>query len=351
MVITVNTSPESSPPATSVRSVTPVFEVENLAVEFFTRQGPTRVVENASFALEQRKTLGLVGESGSGKTAVAMAALGMIKPPVGQVPEGSVRLDGRELVGLPRRELQRIRGREIAMIFQEPRRSLDPAFTVGQQIAETVRTHLGVSNGAAWRRAVEVLDLVGIPSASRRAHDYPHQFSGGMAQRVMLAIAVSCSPKVLVADEPTTALDVTVQAQVLDLIRQLQDELGLAVLFISHDLGVIAEVCDRVAVMYAGRIVEQTTAEDLFHRPRHPYTAALLESIPNPNLGTGRLVAIPGVVPQSNAWPTGCRFHPRCQHAIDRCAVEVPLPVSHPDGRDGTVRCLRADTIVLEGVR
>jgi peptide/nickel transport system ATP-binding protein len=238
------------------------------------------------------------------------------------------------------------------MIFQEARRSLDPAFTVGDQIAETARAHLGLSRRDAWRKAVEMLDRVGIGSADRRAREYPHQFSGGMAQRVMLAIALCCSPKVLIADEPTTALDVTVQAQVLDLIRDLQADMGLAVLFISHDLGVVAEMCDRVAVMYAGHIVEQAPALDLFLHPRHPYTAALLESIPNAAVGEGRMAAIPGMVPPAHAWPDGCRFHPRCAHATERCSAEAPALAAaggtNGDGREA--RCLRADELALEGV-
>jgi peptide/nickel transport system ATP-binding protein len=331
-------------------AATPLLEVENLSVDFFTQQGTVRVVEGASFTLAKGETFGLVGESGSGKTVTSLAVLGMIGPPVGPVPQGSVRLDGKELLRMAPRDLREIRGREISMIFQEPRRSLDPAFTVGDQIAETVRVHLGMSRRDAWRRAVEMLELVRIPSASRRAHEYPHQFSGGMAQRVMLAIALSCSPKVLVADEPTTALDVTVQAQVLELIRDLQKELGLAVLFISHDLGVIAEMCNRVAVMYAGQIVEQATALDLFLHPRHPYTAALLASIPNAQLSRGRLVAIPGVVPPSHAWPEGCRFHPRCSYAIDRCRTDAPQLA--PIGSEGVLaRCLLADSLVLQGVQ
>jgi oligopeptide/dipeptide ABC transporter ATP-binding protein len=324
-----------------------LLEVEGLAVDFFTDQDPVRVVEDVGFTLVAGETYGLVGESGSGKTVTSLAMLGMIGPPSGRVAEGSVRLDGRELTGLSARELTHVRGREIAMIFQEPRRSLDPAFTVGDQIAETVRAHLGMTRRDAWRKAVEMLELVGIAGARERAREYPHQFSGGMAQRVMLAIALCCSPKVLVADEPTTALDVTVQAQVLDLIRELQDELGLAVLFISHDLGVIAEMCDRVAVMYAGQIVEQAPALDLFLHPQHPYTAALLESIPNADVGGDRMAAIPGVVPPAHDWPTGCRFHPRCAHAVDRCRVDVPLLV----GNGTAARCLRIGELDLEGVK
>ncbi|MFV2179025.1 ABC transporter ATP-binding protein [Actinomadura sp. LOL_016] len=344
------TAPPAGPPAgpPAAPAARPLLEVENLAVEFVTEHGPVQVAREVSFTVHAGETFGLVGESGSGKTVTSMALLGMVAPPGGRVPEGSVRLDGRELRGLTRRELRRVRGHELGMIFQESRRSLDPAFTVGDQIAETMRAHLGLSRRDAGRRAVEMLEMVGIPAARRRVREYPHQFSGGMAQRVMLAIALCCSPKLLIADEPTTALDVTAQAQVLELIRDLQDELGLAVLFISHDLGVIAQMCDRVAVMYAGQIVEQAPVEDLFLRPRHPYTAALLRSIPNVGMGA-ELVAIPGVVPPAHAWPAGCRFHPRCAHAADRCAAETPALVPADGG--ALVRCLRADALTLEGVR
>ena len=321
-----------------------LLEVDDLSVEFATSRGPVRVVEDVSFSLRAGETFGLVGESGSGKSVTSLALIGLIGPPSGRVPTGSIRFDGVDLRNLSPNELRRIRGRDISMIFQEPRRSLDPAFTVGDQIAETVRTHRGASRKAGWQRAVEMLDLVGIPSAAKRAHNYPHQFSGGMAQRVMLAIALSCSPRVLIADEPTTALDVTVQAQVLELIRELQDELGLAVLFISHDLGVVAEMCDRVAVMYAGHIVEQSPVDELFFRPEHPYTSALLQSIPR--VGMTEMAAIPGVVPPAHDWPSGCRFHPRCAHAIERCSIDTPT-----GGTEGAPRCLRVDELSLEGVQ
>jgi peptide/nickel transport system ATP-binding protein len=338
----------------------PVLAVEDLAVELSTPQGPVRVVDEVGFHLAAGETFGLVGESGSGKTVTSLAVLGMIRPPVGRVVSGSVRLDGRELRELPAPDLQRIRGRDVAMIFQEPRRSLDPAFTVGDQIAETVRAHRDVSRRDAWRRAVDMLELVGIASADRRARDYPHEFSGGMAQRVMLAIALCCSPKVLIADEPTTALDVTVQAKILDLLRDLQHELGLAVLFITHDLGVVAEMCDRVAVMYAGQMVELASVDDLYLRPRHPYTGALLQSIPHPEAGGGRLATIPGAVPAAHDWPVGCRFQPRCAHADERCRTEAPGLVrvsgrggsdNHGGGAgDGVARCLRVDELDLDGV-
>jgi peptide/nickel transport system ATP-binding protein len=323
--------------------MSPLLEVDGLAVEFASPDGRLRVVEDVSFTVSPGETLGLVGESGSGKTVTALSVLGMVRPPRGRIAAGSVRLDGRELVGLPERALRRVRGAEIGMVFQEPRRSLDPAFTIGAQIVETVRAHRQVSRRAATDRALELLDLVGIPDAPRRLDDYPHELSGGMAQRVMLAIALSCSPRLLIADEPTTALDVTVQARVLDLVRDLQRELGLGVLFVSHDLGVIAEMCDRVAVMYAGRIVEQAPADALFRHPRHPYSAALLASIPDLDAPGRRMSAIAGVIPSPRDRPAGCRFRPRCVHAVARC--EEPLP------HDGDVDCVRADELTLRGIR
>ncbi len=348
MVVDEQASPTPAAEGTAVRPPrgTEVLAVDDLSVEFRTSHGWVRVVAGVGFRLAAGETLGLVGESGSGKSVTSLALLGMIGPPNGRIASGSVRLDGAELIGMPERELTRIRGREMAMIFQEPRRSLDPAFTVGDQIAETLRVHLGLSRRAAAARAVEMLDTVGIPDASRRVHDHPHRFSGGMAQRVMLAIALCCEPKVLVADEPTTALDVTVQAKVLDLMRDLQAEMGLAVLFISHDLGVVAEMCDDVAVMYAGQLVERSSADDVFFRPRHPYTGALLEAIPRPNLTGGRLAAIPGMVPPAHDWPSGCRFHPRCAHAVDRCRDEAPELV----GDGAAVRCHLSGALSLRGV-
>ncbi len=282
------------------------------------------VVDRVTFSLRRGETFGLVGESGSGKSVTALAILGLLARNA-RVAEGTIRLHGQELRGMRESALRRIRGNQIGMIFQEPRRSLDPAFTVGDQIAETVRAHNSVSRSAAWSRAVEMLDLVGIPSAEKRARNYPHQFSGGMAQRVMLAVALSCSPELLIADEPTTALDVTVQSQVLGLIRGLQQDMGLAVIFISHDLGVIAGMCDRVAVMYAGQIVEHRETEALYLRPKHPYTSALLQSIPSlTSTESSTLVSIPGRVPPAHAWPSGCRFHPRALTRLNDAQQRFP---------------------------
>jgi peptide/nickel transport system ATP-binding protein len=262
---------------------------------------------------------------------------------------GSVRLAGRELVGLSERELADGRGRDVSMIFQEPRRSLDPAFTVGDQIAEVVRRHEGASKKQAWARAVEMLDAVGIPDAARRARAYPHEFSGGMCQRVMLAIAMVCRPKLLIADEPTTALDVTVQKQMLMLMKQLQDEFGVTILFITHDLGVVAEVCDQVNVMYAGQVIESSTVENLFLRPQHPYTQGLLDAIPDHRDKGAPLRAIPGSVPAPWSWPTACRFGPRCPHVVERC-TSGPVKLASPGESGHPARCVRATELQLEGI-
>ena len=324
----------SKPPAR------PLLRVEGLTVEFRTEHGPVEAAREVGFTVHSGETFGLVGESGSGKTVTSLAVLGMVGAPAGRTAAGSVRLDGRELRGLPPRELRKIRGNEIGMIFQEARRSLDPAFTVGDQIAETMRAHLGISRRDARARAVEMLELVGIPRARRRVHEYPHQFSGGMAQRVMLAIALCCSPKLLIADEPTTALDVTAQARVLELIRDLQDELGLAVLFISHDLGVIAQMCDRVAVMYAGQIVETGSVDDVLNWPRHPYTASLMAALPRLRGPRFRSVSLPGSPPDLTDPPPGCRFAPRCPIAADVCHETSPTMATGSAQGDGwPARC------------
>ncbi|WGX95530.1 ABC transporter ATP-binding protein [Nocardioides sp. L-11A] len=326
----------------------PLLEVEGLTVEYRTGRSWTRVVEDVSFTLDRGETLALVGESGSGKTVSATAVLGLAGRKGGRIAEGSIRFRGRELVGLPERELRRLRGREVAMIFQNPMRSLNPAYTAGEQVAEVARVHLGLGRRAAWDKAVEMLDAVGIPEPERRSRDYPHQFSGGMAQRLAIAAALCSSPSLLIADEPTTALDVTVQARVLELLRDIQRETELAVLFISHDLGVVAEVADRVAVMYAGEVVEHGAIEELFLVPRHPYTEGLLGSIPV--LGSGEpLRSIPGTIPPAGSHGEECRFAPRCAHAQPvACAVGHPGLSVAGAGRD--VRCHRATDLQLEGI-
>ncbi|MEN2740629.1 ABC transporter ATP-binding protein [Microbacterium sp. X-17] len=323
-----------------------VLSVDGLRVEFPRAGGWYPVVDDVRFEIGRGETFGLVGESGSGKTMTSYAIIGLVQALGGRV-SGSVRLRGQELTTMPERELSRVRGKRLGTIFQNPRRSLDPAYTVGEQIAETVRRHDGLSRKAAEKRAVDLLDRVGIPTAARRVDDYPHTFSGGMAQRVMIAIALACSPELLIADEPTTALDVTVQRKILDLLRELQAETGVAMLFVSHDLGVIAEMCDQVAVMYAGQVVETAQIDALFERPLHPYTQGLLSAVPR--IGQGkRLQAIEGTAPPSGSAPPGCRFMPRCAYAVvGRCDVD-PLPLlelgSHP------ARCVRADELSLPGV-
>ena len=324
-----------------------VLEVEDLCVEFHGDHGWTRVVDHVSLNLQAGHTLGLVGESGSGKTVTSLAVMGLL-PQRGARMTGSIRLNGRELIGLSERELQELRGSEVAMVFQEPRRSLDPAFTVGDQIAEVIRRHEGVSRKAAWTKAVEMLERVGISQPQRRAKAYPHQFSGGMCQRVMLAIALACEPKLLIADEPTTALDVTVQKEMLRLMNELQASMGVSILFITHDLGVVGEMCDEVNVMYAGQVVEQTSVVSLFESPRHPYTEGLLSAIPETVPAGGRLRSIPGAVPAPAEWPTSCRFFARCAHAVEgRCDV-APVPLIEIDG--GQSRCVRVDELILQGV-
>ena len=304
----------------------PLLSVRDLRVYFHQRDRLVRAVDGVDLQLDPGKTLCLVGESGSGKSLTALSIMRLISPP-GRIEEGSeITYAGRDLVAASAEQMQSIRGNEISMIFQEPMTSLNPAHTVGAQIAEAVRLHRPVSKAAAAERALEMLRLVGVPDPRRRASDYPHQLSGGMRQRVMIAMALSCEPKLIIADEPTTALDVTIQAQVLELLRELRDTLGMAVLLITHDLGVVAEMADDVAVMYAGRIVERGNVQDTFARPQHPYTQALLRSIPVLGMRQDqRLTVIPGMVPSPASWPSGCRFEARCDQAFERCGEYPPL--------------------------
>jgi oligopeptide/dipeptide ABC transporter ATP-binding protein len=300
----------------------PVLEVRDLVVEFTTEDGWLRAVDHVGFAVGRGEIVGLVGESGAGKTLTSEAILGLIRRPPGRV-SGEVRFRGQNLLDLEEPALARIRGKDIAMIFQNPGASLNPVFRIGDQLVETMALHLGEGRSVLRRRAGELLTRVGIPSAAARARDYPHQFSGGMAQRVMIGMGVACAPALLIADEPTTALDVTIQAQVLSLIRRLARELGMAVLLVSHDLGIISQMCHRVIVMYAGRVVEEASIATVFRAPAHPYTKALIACLPG-LADSDRLGAIPGVMPGLKALPPGCRFHPRCNVAEPRCAVEEP---------------------------
>jgi peptide/nickel transport system ATP-binding protein/oligopeptide transport system ATP-binding protein len=318
----------------------PLLSVRDLRVYFHQRDRVVRAVDGVDLRLDPAKTLCLVGESGSGKSLTALSIMRLIAPP-GRIEEGSeITYAGRDLVAASAEQMQSIRGNEISMIFQEPMTSLNPAHTVGAQIAEAVRLHRPVSKAAAAERALEMLRLVGVPDPRRRSSDYPHQLSGGMRQRVMIAMALSCEPKLIIADEPTTALDVTIQAQVLELLRELRDTLGMAVLLITHDLGVVAEMADDVAVMYAGRIVERGNVQDTFARPQHPYTQALLRSIPVLGMRQSeRLTVIPGMVPSPASWPSGCRFEARCDQAFDRCGEYPPLFDVGPQ----TVACWHRD--------
>ncbi|MGF1464972.1 MAG: ABC transporter ATP-binding protein [Sandaracinaceae bacterium] len=303
----------------------PLLSVEDLVTVFRTDEGVVRAVDGVSFTLDARRTLALVGESGCGKSVTSLSLLRLVPSPPGAIEGGRVLLEGRDLLALPERALTQVRGEQLAMIFQEPMSALNPVMKVGAQVAEGYRAHRAASRQEARERAVEMLRAVGIPDPAHRYRAYPHELSGGMRQRVMIAMALICGPKVLIADEPTTALDVTVQAQILELIERLSDELGMATLFITHDLGVVAEVADEVAVMYAGRIVEQAAVEALFAEPLHPYTRGLLASVPSRQAGgeARRLRTIPGSVP-SSPWPVGCRFQDRCALVEARCREAYP---------------------------
>jgi peptide/nickel transport system ATP-binding protein len=325
-----------------------VLSVEDLKTSFHSRDGIARSVDGVTFELARGETLAIVGESGSGKSVTSLSIMGLLPKPSGRIEAGRIRFRDRagvehDLARASAARMQAIRGKEIAMIFQEPMTSLNPLYTVGDQIAEAVLQHEGGSRAAARARALEMLERVEIPAAARRVDEYPHQMSGGMRQRVMIALALACNPSVLIADEPTTALDVTVQAQILDLLRRLQAELGMSILFITHNLGVVAEIAHRVAVMYAGRVVEDADVYELFERPSHPYTRGLLSCIPTDALlaSGSRLQAIPGNVPSVLALPAGCTFAPRCGLASDACTQAVPeLAAIRPDHR---ARCIKVN--------
>ena len=313
----------------------PLLEIDNLHTHFFTPAGTVRAVDGVSYSLNSGETLGVVGESGCGKSVTALSILRLVASPPGRIVDGAIRFEGSDLLGLSESQMEDIRGNHISMIFQEPMTSLNPLLTVGRQISEAIALHQGVSRRDAMDRAVEMLRRVHIPEPERRAFAYPHQLSGGMRQRVMIAMALSCNPKVLIADEPTTALDVTIQAQILDLMRELRDTLGTAIILITHDMGVVAENADRVVVMYAGRKVEEASVDDLFERPGHPYTRGLLDSIPNLNLAARadpsrtRLNEIKGMVPSLSNLPKGCSFAPRCALATEQCHAVIPRLEQH----------------------
>ncbi|MEX2141732.1 MAG: ABC transporter ATP-binding protein [Pirellulales bacterium] len=314
----------------------PLLQVENLSVQFKTDDGIVQAVDGLSYDLAPGETLGIVGESGSGKSVSSLAILGLIPKPPGRVTSGRAIFEGRDLLTLNQRELSAIRGNRIAMIFQDPMTSLNPLLTVAEQLTEVTRLHLRHTHSEALRHAIEMLERVGIPAAARRVFDYPHQFSGGMRQRVMIAMALSCKPQILIADEPTTALDVTIQAQILELMKELQRTEGTAIILITHDLGIVANSCRRVNVMYAGKFVEEALVDDLFERPRHPYTLGLLQSIPRLDGAGDRLTPIEGQPPDLVRLPSGCTFHPRCPNALDICPQQYPPWTREPNGQGFT---------------
>jgi oligopeptide/dipeptide ABC transporter ATP-binding protein len=318
----------------------PLLEVHDLATSFSTEDGIVRAVNGLSFSVDAGTTLGIVGESGSGKSVTALSIMRLIPQPPGKIERGRVLLRGEDLLTKDEAAMRKIRGKEIAMIFQDPMISLNPVLTVGEQIAEATRLHLGLSKKDAMDKAVEMLDLVRIPAAAARIRDYPHQFSGGMRQRVMIAMALSCDPAVLIADEPTTALDVTIQAQILELMMEMQQRLGSAIVLITHDLGVVAETCQNVLVMYGGDMVEYGTADDIFNRPRMPYTMGLLESLPRLDEKGKRLVPIDGQPPNLLHMPPGCAFAPRCRYRMPLCDEPVPL---YDFGAGHVARCVLYD--------
>jgi len=317
----------------------PVLSVRNLQTHFRTFRGVARAVDDVSFDVYPGETLGVVGESGCGKSVTSLSIMRLVDPPAGFHPGGQILFGGRDLLTLPEREMRTLRGGEVAMVFQEPMTSLNPIFRVGNQIGESLRVHRGLDKKAARAEALRLMERVGIPDPAKRLDDYPHQLSGGMKQRVMIAMALACKPKLLIADEPTTALDVTIQAQILDLLRDLQKELGMAILLITHDLGVIAEMAHRVVVMYGGRVVEEATVEALFEAPHHPYTQGLFRSLPSVDTRRDRLKVIPGMVPPATDFPSGCRFRNRCEKATDACGTALPELVSIGD-RGSRAACL-----------
>ncbi len=315
-----------------------VLQVKNLKTYFTTSKGTAKAVDGVDFTLHKGETLGIVGESGCGKSMTSLSLLRLIPSPPGKIVDGEILLNNKDIVNMKEDELRKVRGNQISMIFQEPMTSLNPIIPVGEQIAETVRLHQRLSRKEAWQKAVDLLELVGLPSPEKRAKQEPFQLSGGMRQRVMIAMALACTPEVLIADEPTTALDVTIQAQILELMKDLQKQIGMSIIFITHDLGVVSEVCDQVAVMYAGQVVEHRSAKDLFTSPLHPYTQGLLASLPKIHENQEELQTIEGAVPSPYDYPAGCRFADRCQHARAICHAEAPV-LAAVDGTESKVRC------------
>jgi len=331
--------------------VTPrLLEVQGLKTEFRRDGGSVMAVSGVDFHINKGEVLGLVGESGCGKSVTSLSIMRLLKDTPGRIAGGAVRFQGTDLTQLNEKEMRRFRGNELAMIFQEPMTSLNPVLRIGLQLEEPIMLHLGYSRKRAREHAIHTLKLVGIPRADEVMNDYPHQLSGGMRQRVMIAMAMACGPKLLIADEPTTALDVTIQAQILDLMKRLKEEQEMGMLLITHDLGVVAEMCDRVVVMYAGRVVEEASVTDLFERPQHPYTKGLIHSVPKLRQKVRRLESIPGNVPDLSAMPKGCKFAPRCPYVMDRCLTEEPQLLPLAEAADRKSRCWLTEP-VQEGGR
>jgi peptide/nickel transport system ATP-binding protein len=344
--MSMNDTPLAAKGAAHRAGDAPLLEIDGLHTYFDTLAGEVRSVHGVSYRVEAGQTVGVVGESGCGKSVTALSVMRLIQTPPGRFAGGAIRYRGTDLLKLSEAEMRRIRGNRISMIFQEPMTSLNPVLTVGRQIAETVMLHQQVGRREALARATEMLRLVQIPEPQRRVNEYPHQLSGGMRQRVMIALALACHPELLIADEPTTALDVTIQAQILELLRGLQRELGMGIVMITHDLGVVAECCDRVVVMYAGRKVEEADVLDLFERPLHPYTRALMASMPSMNTHSARLTEIPGIVPSPHEAVRGCAFAPRCGFASERCRNEVPPLQEHGAGASHLSACFHVEELV-----
>ncbi len=320
----------------------PLLDVRNLATTFASDEGLVKAVDGVSFTVGRGEALGIVGESGCGKTVANLSLMKLIPCPPGRIASGEAVFEGRDLLGLSGAEIRKIRGNRISMIFQDPMTSLNPFLRISRQMTEVLELHRGMTRAEARKHAIEMLELVGIPDAPSRLDDYPHQFSGGMRQRVMIAMALSCRPTLLIADEPTTALDVTIQAQILDLIAKMREEFGMSLILITHDLGVVAGMCEKIVVMYAGRIVEEGSVRSIFHEPKHPYTTGLLRSVPRlDEAEREKLLPVTGQPPDLAALPTGCAFHPRCPRAENRCRQEVPALRERPGG--GRVACHRLE--------
>ncbi|MFB5193361.1 ABC transporter ATP-binding protein [Neobacillus sp. KR4-4] len=321
----------------------PVLEVKNLTTSFFTDEGTIPAVDNVSFHINKGEILGVVGESGCGKSVTSLSIMGLVPNPPGKIVSGEILLNGEDLTKLPKKRMRQIRGNDVAMIFQEPMTSLNPVYTIGNQLVEAVRLHQKMDKKQARNRAIEIMKLVGLPRAEELIDEYPHQLSGGMRQRVMIAMAMVCEPKLLIADEPTTALDVTIQAQILRLMKKLNENYQTAIMLITHDLGVVAEVCKRVIVMYAGKIVEEGDVESIYENPKHPYTIGLIKSVPDVNQKIDKLYSIPGNVPKPGSIKQGCAFAARCEFAMNRCFSENPPLLDSGQGQ--SVRCFLHETV------